>query len=404
MNRCSIAVGVAVATGFVFAFWWEHQAQSTERTRQQTLQQQLDDTRQRAAQNRPLPPLASGATRASVLPGDQWRELMRLRGELGVLHRSTSMVHQLRADNTRLRSNWVEQLAGGKKLEARDVAAYLRTHQRSAASLIAAAGLTGNPDLLREAASQYPTNAAVCAAAYFGFKREATPAENRQRLEAWKAAAPENALADYLSARAYLQAGDAAQALAEVLTAAAKPTFDDYRAASVAHAEEAYRSAGLSELEAAILGAGQPLPHLAELKGLGQDLGGLANRYRDAGDADSARAALQLSALLGRQVRESAGPGLLVNDLVGIAIERQALGALDPLQPYDTAGQTVKDRLDALAQQKSSLAALVKEAGDPLRRLSPADLATYYDRLRRAGEREALQWAAGRSAPESEPR
>jgi len=146
---------------------------------------------------------------------------------------------------------------------------------------------------------------------------------------------------------------------------------------------------------------------LAELRRLGQNLGDLANLYRQAGDEASAQAALQMGVALGRQVAEPSGSNYLVHDLVGLGIERQILERMDPGSPYDTVGRTVQDRLSELAQRREDIREL-QGAVDPdgrwdslagvLQSLSEQDLISFFDRIKVTGEMEALRWARNRLA------
>src|SRR5208337_2673452 len=123
-----------------------------------------------------------------------------------------------------------------------------------------------------------------------------------------------------------------------------------------------YLSAGYSAAEAGYLSTFQlALPQLAPVKQLGQDLVDLANAYTQSGDQASAQAALQMALNLGqRYVPASAGKAVL-DQLVGLAVERMALSAMDPNSPYGDNGQTVQDQLNQLAQQRATLKGLVQQ-------------------------------------------
>src|SRR5712692_8792889 len=98
-------------------------------------------------------------------------------------------------------------------------------------------------------------------------------------------------------------------------------------------------------------------PHLGELEKLSRDMVSLANSYRQAGDEPSAQAALQMAVDLGQRF-----DGLPAQPLpsrnVRLDIESIALRAMDPTSPYGSAGQTVNDRLNELAQQRAVVAEL----------------------------------------------
>jgi hypothetical protein len=396
MKRPALAVLTLAAAGMVLALVLERQAQARWRERNAALQEEVERLARIHATGDAGSPLVLQAHTTSSLPGESWRELLRLRGEVGRLRREQAEAGRLGVDNSRLHSNWVEQLAGGKKLGLAQLAPYLSAKQRTPESLLAASRLTGDLGLLREALEKHPTDPRVNFTAYFALKGEVKPEERQQWLEALKQSAPGNALANYLSAQADFKAGRTGEAVQELMAASGKPGFEVYSADLVESAAEAYQSVGLSSLEAAELASGQPLPHLAELQGLGQSLGELAKSYRQAGDDASARAAVQLGVTLGHQIAEPSAQNPVIAEFVGLALERQILEALEPSSPYDDAGLSVKDRLEALTRERESLKALLHQGESLLRNAAPPDLANYYDRMRTAGESEALRWLVSR--------
>jgi hypothetical protein len=312
------------------------------------------------------------------------------------------------ADDSRPTNLLARLLKDGDALTLRreQVEPYLQASHRSAESLLAAFRVTNDPALLREALEQHPNDPQVNFAACFALKNEMSPGERRQRLEAFKQSAPDNALANYLSAQDHFQSGQSDQAVQELVAAVSNPRFRDYSSDFVQNIEEAYRAAGYSEGEAKAAAAyALPLPQLAELRRLGQSLGELAILYRQAGDEASAQAALQMGVALGRQVAEPSGSNYLIHDLVGLGIERQILERMDPGSPYDTVGRTVQDRLGELAQRREEIREL-QGAVDPdgrwdslagvLQSLSEQDLISFFDRIKVSGELEALRWARTR--------
>ncbi len=325
---------------------------------------------------------------------------------------ATTPATETQADNSRPTNLLTQLLNGGEafKLSLQQVESYLQENRRSAESLLAAFRATDQPELLREAVEKYPNDPRVNFAAYFAFRNELSPEGRRQRLEAFKQSAPDNALANYLCAQDYFKSGQADQAVRELIASSGKARFQDYSGEYVQNAEEAYRAAGYSEADAkAIAAFGLPLPQLAELRRLGQNLGDLANLYRQAGDEASAQATLQIGVTLGRQVGEPSGQNYLIGDLVGLAIERQILERMDSASPYDNAGQTVKDRLDELARRRETYKQFQgpmdssgrwSSATDVMESLSERDRISFFDRIKVIGELEALRWARNRLSQE----
>jgi hypothetical protein len=273
---------------------------------------------------------------------------------------------------------------------------YLDANHRGVESLLGAYRTTRDKALLQEATEKFSKDPRVAfEAAYFG------AAEDRRKwLDAFKASAPDNALANYLSANDYFKAGDKTAALEEMQAATAKSNFQDYFADFVQNAIEAYRAAGYSEAEAKTAAASSALlPQLASLKQVGLNLADLAQSSRAAGDDASARAAVDMAMALGARLNQQDSP-TLIQTLVGIAVEKNALGALDPASPYGADGQTVQAALDALTQQREALKALTKPLSESLiTRVPEADLISYRDRQLLFGAQPAIQWLMNKYPP-----
>ena len=292
---------------------------------------------------------------------------------------STNLIAQL------LRGNQAPRLTAGQ------IESYLSENQRSAASLLAAFRTTGDQALLEEAMQKFPADPQVAFEA--AFKKDGSPEDQRQWFDALKQSAPQNALAYYLSALNYFKSGQPDQAVQDLISASSKPQFQDYTLERVQDDEEAYRSAGYSVAEAKTASAfALLLPQLAQMKELSQNLTALANSYRQAGDQASAQAALQMAANLGQRYSNVSPGEPEISQLVGIAIERIALNAMDGNSPYGSDGQTVKDRLDQLDQQKAELRQLAQQTEALLPKMTEQDWISYKDRWRNFGEEAAGRW------------
>ena len=273
--------------------------------------------------------------------------------------------------STNLLARWIKG-EEPPKLTPEQVESYLAANRRSAETLLAAFQASGDKRWLQEAKEKYPNDPAV---AFMALAKSDTSEERRQWLDTLKRVAPDNALADYLSANDYLKAGRTDDAVKELQAANAKPKLSDYWAERVQNAEEAYRSAGYSQAEAkAVALAALQLPQLAQFKQLAQSVLDLAASYRQAGDDASAQAALQTGLNLGPRL--NTGQSTAIQDLVGMAIERLAISAMDPATPYGTSGQTVKEHIDDLLAQRKTIKALNQTAEGLLPNLSEQDLVT----------------------------
>jgi RNA polymerase sigma factor (sigma-70 family) len=277
------------------------------------------------------------------------------------------------------------------KLTAEQVKSYLEANGRNAASLLAAYRTTGNSALLEEAMQKYPNDPQVDFEA--AFRSDAPAGERRPWLEAFKKAAPENALPNYLSALDYFKAGQPDQAVQELNAASAKHLFQDYTMDRIQDNYEAYLSAGYPTPAADVISSrGLLLPQLAQLKELGLDVIELANSYQNSGDQASARTVLQMAANLGQRYGNTIVGETEVSRLVGMFVERSALAAMDPASVYGSTGQTVQDRINQLTQQREAIKDLNQQAEPLLPKMSDQGWMSYKERWKLFGEEAALRW------------
>lgn len=298
-----------------------------------------------------------------------------------------------------LATNLIAQLVHGgevPRLTLEQLKRFLDENHRNAASLLSAYRTSGDPALLQEAMEKYPGDPAVAFEA--AFKKDASPAERREWLEAFKKAAPENPMANYLSALDYFKSGGTDQAVQELIAASGRQGFTDYTGERILTDEEAYRAAGYPEAEAKMAANwGVTLPQLAQLKALAQETVALAASYRQAGDENSAQAALQMAIGLGHQMDGAPGAFVpLVTQLVGMAIERMALASMDPSSAYGDG--TVQQQMDQLAQRRSSIKELVKQSTPFHEQMTADDWLNYNERTRSFGEENAMGWLLNKYA------
>lgn len=282
------------------------------------------------------------------------------------------------------------------KLSIEQVESYLKANRRNAASLLAAYRTTGNPALLEEAMEKYPNDPQVAFEAVFA--KDLSPEQQRQRLNAFEQSAPDNALANYLSAGEYAKAGQTDQAVQEFIAADGKAQFQDYTLDRVQGDEEAYLAAGYSVAEAKSLAMAQVmLPFLKPLRDEARDyLIPLANSYRQSGDEQSAQAALQMGLNLGQRYGNGSPGEFLINQLVGLAIENMALSAMDPNKPYGDNGQTVQDQLNQIAQHRAALRELGQQWEPLMQKMSDQDWINYRDRQLIFGGEAAMRWVVSK--------
>ena len=277
---------------------------------------------------------------------------------------------------------------GRMHLTREQVEAYLSAKGRTAANLLMAFRASGDAALLKEAMEKFPNNPEVAFAAIFA--KGLSVEQQRLWLTTLAAKDPNNGLVDYVSALNYFSAGQIDEGVQALLAADGKPLnlFAQKN-------EEIYLSTGCSLAEAKIKSIHQAdMSYLVSFRQLSTDMIDLANAYRQIGDMNSAQAALELTVSLGQ--RFSYGGGYMISQLVGMSIERNALQAMDPANPFGNNSQTVQDALNQLAQEKAELNKIVRQSGELFPRLSEQDWITYIEIWRTSGEVNACRWVIAR--------
>ena len=377
-TKLKLGLVALIVAGMTTSLVVQHRAEVVAREENASLQRQLAQLRNENAQlsNRVSRPAAARSLRLPAPP-------MPTTSSLAGTPPEPSQTRNLYA----LTTNRVSMV----RLTAAQAEAYLQENQGSAASLLSAFRNSDNPALLKEAMEKYPNDPVVGFEA--ALRQDATPAERRQWLDTLKKSAPENALADYLSAADHFKAGQVDQAVQELAAAAAKPQFQDYSLDRLQANEEAYRAAGYSVAEAKILAGSQmALPQLIQVRELGGSLVDLAKSYQQAGDEASRQAALQIAVNLGQRYVNPSPGEMLIAQNIGIRVERAALEAMDPTSPYGTEGLTVQDRINQLAQQRADMKALSTQADQLLQTISDQDWISYQNRSATFGEEAAMRW------------
>ena len=274
---------------------------------------------------------------------------------------------------------------------------YLQENRRSAESLLGAFMVTRDVGLLKEAAEKFPNDPGV--QFLVATDSKSTPEERSRALEAFKRAAPDNALGNYLAACDHFKAGRIDEAVKELLQAASKPKMRDFSMEFVQNREEAFLAAGWSLAEAKAEGMmGLVLPYASHLKEVGVQIAELAKQYQQSGDAVSAQNLSRMGLAFGQQVQTQLGPQILLEELVGIAIQRKLLDCLDPSWTFDASGQTVQDRLEELKQRRETIGKSAEQSESLLEQLNERDAITYFDRLKLHGELDAIRWLRNRQS------
>ncbi len=382
-------VGAIVVAGVVTPLAIHHHAKVELDKRDLALHQQADRITQLEAENARLTTLAARtrSTSSPRLPAPRMQ--------------SSAPPADSSVDDS-VATNLISQVLQGKpapRLTAEQVGPYLQANRRNAASLLAAFRTTGDPVYLEEAMQRFPSDPQVAFEA--AFRKDVSPQEQRQWLDALKQTAPQNSLADYLSAANHFKAGQPDQAVRDLVAASGKPQFEDYTLERIQDDEEIFRAAGYTVAESKTIPTSQLLlPQLLPLKQLTGQLLDLARSYQQVGDAASAQSVLQMAAGLGQRYSVLSAGEPEISQLVGIAIERMALNTMDPNRAYGSGGQTVQARLDQLAQQAAQVKELAQQTEGLLSQMTDQDWISYKDRWRNFGEEAAARWLLGKYGPQ----
>jgi len=291
-------------------------------------------------------------------------------------------------------NHWLQSLLseGGEVplLPPEQVERWLELNHTNADSLLAARQSGAGREYLLTALTNYPNDSRVL---FTALSLDDSPEAKHERLERFKTAAPENALVDYLSAREHLKNSQSDQAMRDLLTASQKGQFQDYTLEATQNAEELYLAAGKSPAEAkAFASSTVLLPHLAQLKGLAQDMATLQRQYVGAGDSSSAETLAHYGLQLSEHLSTGEGSRYLIDQLVGYAVERIVLSPLNAEKNYDFLQGTVQDRLAQLDAKKAEAKQTSQFLSQWMATASEADLVNYFERLKVYGENGALNW------------
>ena len=82
----------------------------------------------------------------------------------------------------------------------------------------------------------------------------------------------------------------------------------------------------------------------------------------------------------------------MIGHLVGLSVERLVLKPLDPSREYDFLRGTVSDYLAQLDARKAALRDNSQYFEEWMRRASPSEITSYFDRSKLYGEAEAMKW------------
>ncbi len=289
----------------------------------------------------------------------------------------------------------LERVALLPPLTPQQISAYVTKNKGNAESLLAAWRASGDKAWLFEAAANFPNNPEV---QYTVIAAQADPETQRAWIEAYKSTSPDNALAWYFSASEYLKVGDKARAVQELSEASRKPAFHSQLAATLQALEELNISSGRSadEAKVAAFQTCAQAPELPRLRDLAKGMKELLQEYRNQGDTASAESVTGMGLVLGAHLSDGYASQTIINQLVGMSIEKMFLQQLDPAATRDPFGRAVSEVSARINDRQTALKEYSQLLQTLLATLEDSEWSIYLERVKLYGEESALAWLKSR--------
>lgn len=300
-----------------------------------------------------------------------------------------------RSKNTESRTVAEALRNGLPEISASDIEGFVDSRNRGALSMIAAFHLGGDRKWLEEAAGRYPDDPRVACA----MLASGEAGEDRDAwIERLKRNDPGNATGYLYAALGRFDDGDPAAALDELRAMRDSKRQDFFLGSLRDEFSRAFRFAGHGAVLSDLAGSfAAPIP-AEDLMRLNKQVASAMQGAHEAGD-DRLVAELGETAILSaKRFSPSGRESYLINQLVGISMQRQALHQLDVFELVPGDSRLVADRLIEMDREISDIRGLTSGSAGLFDRMSDAQAAEYSRRLRRDGEFEALAWLKGQVA------
>lgn len=261
-----------------------------------------------------------------------------------------------------------------------EVDAFLQEHGRSQSNLLAAHTLTSDISYLEEALQRFPDNPNVLVA----ILSQEKPQENAIELaETLTFLEPDNALSHYLHGKALLDVGEIDAAFVALSDGASASSFQATLTEQIEGLTAFHEFQGSSPdlaLIQSVFGAG--LPHLDKMRKLTQEL----TIYNSQDDI-----AVSVGVAMGNHLSQGAGNYLLINQLVGLAIEQQFLESRPPETFNLFLNQTHGELLRDIERQRSHIAKIAKTTSAEWEQMTTEEAAIYARIVMEEGEEAAMR-------------
>jgi len=330
-----------------------------------------------------------------VVRGKKW-ELLRKPAEVAAkaepaikLRSAADIIPQLKGPPKRTGVT-IKDIMAGKvpKLNPLEVEAFLKNQGRTTMNLLAASRLLNDLAYVREAAKADPKDPAAQLELTL---RGESPEEKSAALAAFREAAPGNSLGDYLAAHQSFASGDAAGAGAALAQSLDNPFYADYTQKIIVGTEQAYLDAGYDPVPAATAAMlSFTLDHVKPVMEVSDNLKQLQEEFIRSADFDAAEPTVIIGLTLGQRIQDQ-GP-YLIDQLVGVAIEKKFLQQLDPLTQAGPGGQTAGERLEALDAKLLEIKTLSPAFTEKFATADDTTQSQYLEKMKSEGELAAMRW------------
>jgi RNA polymerase sigma factor (sigma-70 family) len=283
------------------------------------------------------------------------------------------------------------RVADLRPLTPSQIEAFVEQRNRTAESLLAAYRACTNRVYLAEAAKNFPGDTDV---QYEIVATRFFPNAQRQWIDAYKTSASADALPWYFSALEYFKRGDVDRAIKDLAVASSRANFGAEFAPTLNALEELHVSAGRATDEARIVAfqTCAQVPHLLPMRELAKEIQTASDRFRQQNDVKTAENLIAAGFALGGHLSAGSGSQTVLNQLVGIAIERKFLQQLNPPDNRDPFGRPIPDVKAAIEEQQASLKQHAQTLMSFMPTLGDAELDAYMERVKLFGEASALAW------------
>ena len=275
-----------------------------------------------------------------------------------------------------------------RSLNQLEVEAFLKNRGRTSVNLLAASRLLKDLSFVREAAKADPQDPAVQLELAL---RGETPEEKSAALAAFRAAAPDNSLGDYLAAHQAFAAGDATAAGTALAQSLDNPLYAVYTQKIVAGSEQAFLEAGYEPSAASAAAMfSLTVEHYQPVMQVSQSLQQLQEAFIRSADFDAAEPTVIIGLTLGQRIQDQ-GP-YLIDQIMGISIEKKFLQQLDPLTAAGPGGQSAGERSDDLDARLLEIKTLAAGFTEKFAEADESTQSRYLAKMRAEGELAAMRW------------